>query len=51
MTRVITFARKEMKSSDKELRLTALDLSDKNLAMLAAHVSDISFSALALSPA
>lgn len=40
-----------MKSSDKELRLTALRLSDLNEAMFAAHVSDISFSALALKPA
>lgn len=40
-----------MKSSDKELRLTALILSDLNLAMFSVHVSDICLSTFALKPA
>ena len=40
-----------MKSSDKELRLTALRLANLNLVMFAAQVSEICFSASALTPA
>lgn len=45
-----TLARNEIKSSDKELWLTALPLSNMNLAMFVLHVSDTSLSALALKP-
>lgn len=47
----ITFAMKEWKSSDKELRLIFLDLSDPNLAMFVAHVSQIFLSTVARTPA
>ena len=40
-----------MKSSDKELRLTRLDLSCLNLLMLAVNISLICLSAVALTPA
>lgn len=41
----------DMKSSDIELRLINLDLSDLNLFMFIAHVSSICFSASAFTPA
>lgn len=41
---------KEWKSSDKELRLIFLDLSDLNLAMFVEHVSRIFLSTMARTP-
>ena len=48
---MITLARNDLKSSDKELGLTFLVRFCLNLRMLAAHVSAICLSTLALTPA
>lgn len=47
---LFTFARNEMKSSERELRLTSLYLSDTYLDILALHISFMRSSATILTP-